>query len=106
MLTTRATEESSPSPSSKCQCISRRSASRLKSGPIEQCFCPRKTSGRRDVDVVEEYICLLTMLFGAGCSHLTEVQGIYQVLVEEVAVYQLSWATKGVQTLFPFRFCV
>ena len=37
--------------------------------------------------LLRRYICLLTGLFGAGCFHLTEVQGIYQVLAEKVAVY-------------------
>ena len=36
--------------------------------------------------LLRRYIRLLTVLFGAGCSHLTEVQGIYQVLAEKVAV--------------------
>jgi len=38
--------------------------------------------------LLRRYIRLLTVLFGAGCSHLTEVQGIYQVLAEKVAVYE------------------
>jgi hypothetical protein len=37
---------------------------------------------------LRRYICLLTVLFGAGFSHLTEVQEIYQVLAEKVAVYE------------------
>ena len=38
--------------------------------------------------LLRRYIRLLTVLFGVGCSHLTEVQGIYQVLAEKVAVYE------------------
>ena len=38
--------------------------------------------------LLRRYIRLLTVHFGAGCSHLTEVQGIYQVLAEKVAVYE------------------
>ena len=38
--------------------------------------------------MLRRYIRLLTVLFGAGCSHLTEVQGIYQVLAEKGAVYE------------------
>ena len=39
--------------------------------------------------LLKRYIRLLTVLFGAGCSHLTEVQGVYQVLAEKGAVYEL-----------------
>jgi hypothetical protein len=40
------------------------------------------------LNLLKRYICLFTVLFGAGCSHLTEVQGVYQVLAEKIAVYK------------------
>jgi hypothetical protein len=39
------------------------------------------------LNLLKRYICLLTVLFDAGCSHLTEVQGVYQLLAEKIAVY-------------------
>ena len=48
--------------------------------------CPASYYGM--LTLLKRYIHLLTVLFGAGCSHLTEVQGIYQVLAEKVAVYE------------------
>ena len=48
--------------------------------------CP--TSYLAMLNLLKRYIRLLTVLFGAGCSHLTEVQGIYQVLAEKMAVYE------------------
>jgi hypothetical protein len=47
--------------------------------------CPASYHGM--LNLLERYICLLTVLFGVGCSHLTEVQGVYQVLAEKIAVY-------------------
>jgi hypothetical protein len=38
--------------------------------------------------LLRRYICLLIVRFGAGCSHLTKLQGIYQVLAEKVTVYE------------------
>jgi hypothetical protein len=40
------------------------------------------------LNLMKRYICLLTMLFGAGCSHLTEVQGVYQLLAKKGALYK------------------
>ncbi|KAI2496731.1 hypothetical protein MHU86_17778 [Fragilaria crotonensis] len=39
--------------------------------------CPGSYHGM--TNLLRRYIRLLTVLFGAGCSHLTEVQGVYQV---------------------------
>jgi hypothetical protein len=36
--------------------------------------CPASYHGM--LNLLKRNICLLTMLFGAGCSHLTEVQGV------------------------------
>ena len=40
------------------------------------------------LNLLKRYIRLLTVLFGAGCSHLTEVWGVYQVLAKKGAVYE------------------
>ena len=40
------------------------------------------------LNLLKRYICLLTVLFGAGCSHLMEMQGVHQVLAEKIAVYE------------------
>jgi hypothetical protein len=40
------------------------------------------------LNLMKRYIRLLTVLFGAGCLHLTEVKGMYQVLAEKGAVYK------------------
>jgi hypothetical protein len=49
--------------------------------------CPSSYFGM--LNLLRRYIRLLTVLFGAGCSHLTEVQGVYQVLAEKAAVYEV-----------------
>ena len=50
--------------------------------------------------LLKRYIRLLTVLFGAGCSHLTEVQGIYQVLAEKMAVYEVMSGELIAETLW------
>ncbi len=52
------------------------------------------------LNLLKRYICLLTVLFGAGCSHLTEVQGVYQVLAEKIAVYKTMSAELIAVTLW------
>ena len=51
-------------------------------------------------NLLKRYIRLLTVLFGAGCSHLTEVQGVYQVLAEKIAVYETMSAELIAETLW------
>jgi hypothetical protein len=43
--------------------------------------CPASYHGM--LNLLKRYIRLLSVLFGAGCSHLTEVQGVYQVLAKK-----------------------
>ena len=53
--------------------------------------------------LLRRYIRLLTVLFGAGCSHLTEVQGIFQVLAEKVAFYETmsaEWIAENIWRFF------
>ena len=61
-------------------------------------FCPASYLGM--TNLLKRYIRLLTVLFGAGCSHLTEVQGVYQVLAEKAAVYELMSAELIAETLW------
>ena len=49
-------------------------------------YCP--ASYHVILNFLKRNIRLLTVLFGAGCSHLTEVQGVYQVLAEKITVYE------------------
>ena len=64
----------------------------------EQCRCPASYHGM--LNLLKKYIRLLTVLFGAGCSHLTEVQGVYQVLAEKIAVYETMSAELIAETLW------
>jgi hypothetical protein len=48
--------------------------------------CPPNYYGM--MSLLKRYIHLLTVLFGARCSHLSEVQGIYMVLAEKIGVYE------------------
>ena len=48
--------------------------------------CPATYYGM--LNLLKRYIRLLTVLFGARCSHLLEVQGVYQALAEKVGVYE------------------
>ena len=41
------------------------------------------------LSLIWHYICMLTVLFGAGCGHLIEVQGVFQVFADKSAVYEL-----------------
>ena len=50
--------------------------------------------------LLKRYIRLLNVLFGAGCSHLTEVQGVNQVLAEKIAVYETMLAELIAETLW------
>ena len=60
--------------------------------------CPASYHGM--LNLLKRYIHLLTVLFGAGCSHLTEVQGVYQVLAEKIAVYETMSAELIVEMLW------
>ena len=51
-------------------------------------------------NLLRRYITLLSVLFGAGCSHLTEVQGVFQVLAEKIAVYETMSAELIAETLW------
>jgi hypothetical protein len=61
--------------------------------------CPASYHGMLNL-LLKRYICLLTVLFGAGCSHLTTVQGVYQVLAEKIAVYETMSAKLIAETLW------
>ena len=59
------------------------------------------TSCHGMTNLLKRYICLLTVLFGVDCSqHLAEVQGVYQLLAEKIAVYELMSAELIVETLW------
>ena len=38
--------------------------------------------------LIRRYIRMLTVFFGAGCTHLLEVQAVYQVLSDKSAIYE------------------
>jgi hypothetical protein len=59
--------------------------------------CPASYRGM--LNLLKRYIQLLTVLFGAGCSHLTKVQVVYQVLVEKIAVYETMLVELIAETL-------
>ncbi len=61
-------------------------------------YCP--ASYHVILNFLKRYIRLLTVLFGAGCSHLTEVQGVYQVLAEKITVYETMSAELIAETLW------
>ncbi len=61
--------------------------------------CPASYYGM--LNLLKRYIRLLTtVLFGAGCSHLTEVQYVYQVLAEKIAVYKTMLVELIAETLW------
>jgi hypothetical protein len=60
--------------------------------------CPASNHGM--LNLLKRYIRLLTVLFGADCLHLTEVQGVYQVLAEKIAVYEMMSAELIAETLW------
>ncbi len=58
----------------------------VRSMEAEPGSCPVNYHGM--LTLVKGYIRLLTVLFGAGCAHLLEVQGVYQMLSDKAAVYK------------------
>jgi hypothetical protein len=52
------------------------------------------------LNLLKRYNRLLTVLFGASCSHLTEVRGVYQALAEKIAVYETISAELIAETLW------
>jgi hypothetical protein len=40
------------------------------------------------LSLIWRYIRMLTVVFGAGCGHLIEVQGVFQVFADKSAVYE------------------
>ncbi len=70
----------------RADCATYLSADNVRALEAEPGCCPSFYHGV--LDLLKRYICLLTVLYGAGCSHLTEVQGVYQVLAEKIAVYE------------------
>jgi hypothetical protein len=50
--------------------------------------------------LLKKYIQLLTVLFGPGCAHLAEVQGVYQILSAKSAVYETMTAESVAETLW------
>ena len=65
---------------------------------VEPGCCPASYHGM--TNLLRRYITLLSVLFGAGCSHLTEVQGVFQVLAEKIAVYETMSAELIAETLW------
>jgi hypothetical protein len=51
------------------------------------------------LSLIWRYICMLTVLFGAGCGHLIEVQGVFQVFADKSAVYELMTGELVADTL-------
>ena len=60
--------------------------------------CPPSYYGM--LNLFKRYIRLLTVLFGARCSHLLEVQGVYQALAEKVAVYETMSSELVAETIW------
>jgi hypothetical protein len=60
--------------------------------------CPPNYYGM--MSLLKRYIRLLTVLFGERCSHLLEVQGVYQVLAEKVGVYELMSSELVAETIW------
>ncbi len=52
------------------------------------------------LNLLKRYIRLLMVLFGVSCSHLTEVQGVYQVHAEKIAIYETISAELIAETLW------
>jgi hypothetical protein len=52
------------------------------------------------LSLLRKYIRLLTVLFGPGCAHLAEVQGVYQILSAKSAVYEKITADLVAETLW------
>lgn len=70
----------------------------VRSLETEPGFCPSSYYGM--LNLLRRYIRLLTVLFGGGCAHLTEVQGVYQVLAEKAAVYESMSGELVAETLW------
>ncbi len=60
--------------------------------------CPASYHGM--LNLLKRNNRLLTVLFGAGCSHLKEVQGVYQVLAEKIANDETMSAELIAETLW------
>ena len=60
--------------------------------------CPASYHGM--FNLFKRYIRLIMDLFGAGCSYLTEVQGVHQVLAEKITVYETMPAVLIAKTLW------
>lgn len=52
------------------------------------------------LNLIRRYIRLLTVFFGNGCSHLLEVQAVFQVLSDKVMVYETMSAELVAETLW------
>ena len=52
------------------------------------------------LSLIKRYIRLLTVLFGAGCTHLLEVQAVFQVLSDKSAIYESMSAALVAETLW------
>jgi hypothetical protein len=52
------------------------------------------------LNLIKRYIRLLTVLFGAGCTHLLEVQAVFQVLSDKSAIYEAMSADLVAETLW------
>ena len=52
------------------------------------------------LNLIRRYIRLLAVFFGNGCSHLLEVQAVFQVLSDKVMVYETMGAELVAETLW------
>jgi hypothetical protein len=51
-------------------------------------------------NLLKRYFRLLAVLFRGGCSNLTEVQGVYQVLAEKITVFETMSGELVAKTLW------
>ena len=52
------------------------------------------------LNLIKRYIRMLTVFFGAGCTHLLEVQAVYQVLSDKSAIYESMSGDLVAETLW------
>jgi hypothetical protein len=70
----------------------------VRSMEAEPGACPQSYYGM--LNLIRRYIRLLTVLFGPGCVHLLEVQGVYQVLSDKSGVYETMGGELVAETLW------
>ena len=70
----------------------------VRSMEAEPGACPHGYYGM--LNLIRRYIRMLTVLFGPGCVHLLEVQGVYQVLSDKAGVYETMSGELVAETLW------